>query len=69
MTAPPTLEEIHSELLNLYNDLNREQSKLFTRAMALKNKMHEVKELAEQVKDLIIKQEDYDTEKTAAEAK
>ena len=61
MTDEIKWQEVHTELQNLYSELDQEQSKLFTRAMALKNKLHGLKDLIRTVEHQISKEEDSDS--------
>ena len=57
MTDKLQWTDVHIQLKNLYDDIDKEQSKLFTRAMSLKNKLHEIKELIQSVERQISMEE------------
>lgn len=60
MSPALTWQDVDSELQRLYNEINREQAKLFARAMSLKGKLHDIQELQNSVKAEISKQEESD---------
>lgn len=53
MTAALTWHEMDAELTRLWNEINREQCKLFVRAMSLKGKLHDIEELRSRVQDMV----------------